>query len=166
MAKKIDLSIIDDLENKFDSQEEWQSSISLTELVGRLFFSIDTAVKRKASWAKIAEFIQESIGSDEKINPNTLRQYYFHFKSHPEELPKKKRNSSNSKKKRKVDTSEDSASTMTTEPPARSDSCSISTDQEMIQSVDSQAENTGGNITLTELPLPEPKKKNGSNFAY
>jgi len=166
VAKKIDLSIIDDLENKFDSQEEWQSSISLTELVGRLFFSIDTAVKRKASWAKIAEFIQEAIGSDEKINPNTLRQYYFHFKSHPEELPKKKRNPSNSKKKRKVDTSEISASTMATNSPDRSDSCSTSTDQEIIQSVDNQAENMGENITPTELPLPEPRSKNGSSFAY
>lgn len=166
MAKKIDLSVIDNLESKFDSQEEWQTAVNLTELVGRLFFSIDTAVKRKASWAKIAEFIQESIGSDEKINPNTLRQYYFHFKSHPEELPKKKRNSSNSKKKQKVDTGKVPASTMTTEAPARSDGCSTSTAQETIQSVDSQAANTGENITPTELPLPEPRKKSGSSFAY
>ena len=160
MAKKIDISLINKIEEGLNSQEEWQLEVNFHELVKLTFFAIDTAVKRKASWEAIAQSIQESIGSEVEINPNTLRQYYFYFKSHPEALPKKKRRTGDSKKKQRSDTQDFLTSAVKPGSSNRSDKAV----QLLAEASDNQVKKTEEEIT--ETLLPEPKEKLGSNFAY
>ncbi|MBD2465616.1 hypothetical protein H6G89_31995 [Oscillatoria sp. FACHB-1407] len=165
MAKKIDLSLIGKIEEKLNSQKEWQSEINCHELVGLVFSAIDKAVKEKATWTAIAQSIQDLIGESEKINPNTLRQYYFYFKSHPEALPKKKRKVGKSKENQKSTTEEALESTIVLTASDCSERRSTPTVQALAQTVDAQVK-SGEETTEIQALLPEPRKKTGSNFAY
>lgn len=60
----------------------WQTEFNLREVVRQSLGLIKKAKKYKVSWEKIAEILQQSSGSEDKISPESIRQYYFEFSNH------------------------------------------------------------------------------------
>lgn len=170
MAKKIDIASLDSIAENLETEQEWQSEVNFREVVRRLFFSIDAAVQRKASWEQIAQHIEAALKSEESINPNTLRQYYFYFKKNKRELPKKARKASLHKNKQNSSPSQNSPTRMNSGTPASAARSESLPTQNSIDPVAPEiaglTESTVETESLNGQLLPEPKQASRSKFAY
>ena len=90
------------------ADDSWQSEFNLQQTVQQLFYFIEEARKKNASWEKIAEVIREKSGITDAISPTSISKYYLDFAKHPEKLPKKKRKT-NVSKDQKNDSNKDSS---------------------------------------------------------
>lgn len=81
--------------------ESWQSELNLRETVLQSFEAIKRARHYKATWEQIAEILMSASESNEKISPESIRQYYFEFANHPKVAGKRKAKVSESKGKLK-----------------------------------------------------------------
>ncbi|MEO0487927.1 MAG: hypothetical protein AAFZ49_00035 [Cyanobacteria bacterium J06659_2] len=97
---KFSRQVVDAFQEKLSEIDEaWQSELNLRETVLQSFEAIKRARRYKASWQQIADILMSVSESDEKISPESIRQYYFKLVNHPKAAGKRRAKVSESKGK-------------------------------------------------------------------
>lgn len=91
MAREIDKNIADAFSAALDEKTDWQTKVNLRKFVEESFFSIERAVKNKATWEQIAETLQVLVGDSFVVKADTVRQYYGDALKKKEELAREKK---------------------------------------------------------------------------
>ena len=88
---KFSRQVVDAFQEKLgEIDEAWQSELNLRETVLQSFEAIKRARRYKASWQQIADILMSVSDSDEKISPESIRQYYFELVNHPKAAGKRR----------------------------------------------------------------------------
>ena len=88
---KFSRQVVDAFQEKLgEIDEAWQSELNLRETVLQSFEAIKRARHYKASWQQIADILMSVSDSDEKISPESIRQYYFELVNHPKAAGKRR----------------------------------------------------------------------------
>lgn len=110
---KFSRQVVDTFQEKLgEIDEAWQSELNLRETVLQSFEAIKRARRYKASWQQITDILMSVSESDEKISPESIRQYYFEFVNHPKVAGKRRAKVSESKGKLKSRSSDKFVSNM------------------------------------------------------
>jgi len=64
--------------------DSWQQELNLRETVFQSYPDIKRARTFKATWEQIADILVDVSHSQDKINPESIRQYYFEISNNPE----------------------------------------------------------------------------------
>lgn len=99
---KFSRQVVDAFQEKLgEIDEAWQSELNLRETVLQSFEAIKRARRYKASWQQIADILMSVSESDERISPESIRQYYFELVNHPKLAGKRRAKDLKSKGKLK-----------------------------------------------------------------